>query len=99
MIYGSTTIYVLGKGGPVDSNGNSTKNDFGDTNYAMCGISVGLTAACSTRYNATNGGAALHASCEDTEPYQYIRSVPDAPSGNMTLSTDIALGLGEVGLR
>lgn len=48
-----------------------------------------LTPFCSSTYNATSSGGSLEAVCEDdNDPYQYIRSLPTATSGNGYISLD-----------
>ncbi|KAI6853973.1 hypothetical protein KC323_g9054 [Hortaea werneckii] len=89
MPYGRDSIYILGKGGDVDSNGNPTNKD----NYALCQLKVSQTPYCSTHYNASANGGTLEAICTDPtepspDPLQYIKSSPAAPSGNDTLVPD-----------
>ncbi|GAB1740774.1 hypothetical protein NU219Hw_g5858t2 [Hortaea werneckii] len=89
MPYGRDSIYILGKGGDIDSAGSPTNKD----NFALCQLKVSQTPYCSTHYNASSTGGTLEAICTDpTEPspdrLQYIKSSPDAPSGNDTLVLD-----------
>ncbi|KAI6830239.1 hypothetical protein KC332_g3336 [Hortaea werneckii] len=89
MPYGRDSIYILGKGGDLDSNGSPTNKD----NYALCQLKVSQTPYCSTHYNASSNGGTLEAICThptepSPDPLQYIKSSPDAPSGNDTLVLD-----------
>ncbi|KAI7632840.1 hypothetical protein KC343_g3257 [Hortaea werneckii] len=89
MPYGRDSIYILGKGGDIDSHGNPTSKD----NYALCQLKVSQTPYCSTHYNASANGGTLEAICTDPtepspDPLQYIKSSPNAPSGNDTLVPD-----------
>ncbi|GAB1729477.1 hypothetical protein NU195Hw_Modified_160t1 [Hortaea werneckii] len=89
MPYGRDSIYILGKGGDVDSYGNPTNKD----NYSLCQLKVSQTPYCSTHYNASANGGTLEAICTDPtkpspDPLQYIKSSPAAPSGNDTLVPD-----------
>ncbi|KAI7237973.1 hypothetical protein KC330_g2830 [Hortaea werneckii] len=89
MPYGRDSIYILGKGGEVDSTGNPTNKD----NYALCQLKVSQTPYCSTHYNASSTGGTLEAICTDPsepspDPLQYIKSSPDTLSGNDTLVLD-----------
>lgn len=48
-----------------------------------------LTPHCSTIYNATSSGGSLEAVCEDeNDPYQYIKSLANATSGNGYVNLD-----------
>lgn len=87
--WGRKTIYILGKGGPLDTIGVST-NVTGGNNYALCQLQAGLTSACSTHYNASSSGATMEAHCEDeADALQYSRSaVNPAYNGNVTYSAD-----------
>ncbi|KAI7508871.1 hypothetical protein KC347_g5739 [Hortaea werneckii] len=89
MPYGRDSIYILGKGGDLDSYGSPTNKD----NYALCQLKVSQTPYCSTHYNASSNGGTLEAICTDptepsADPLQYIKSSPNAPSGNDTLVPD-----------
>lgn len=84
--WGRTTVYLLGKGGK-DVQGNPSSSE----NYSLCQMQAGLTALCSTHYNATGSGGTMEAVCEDDhDPLQYSRS-PLAENlilGNASLNKD-----------
>jgi hypothetical protein len=88
--WGRRTIYILGKGGPVDATGVSTTQDGIGTNYALCQMQAGLTDSCSTHYNASNSGSSMEAVCEeDSDPLQYAKNRPEGmPLRNDTLNAD-----------
>ncbi|KAI5361935.1 hypothetical protein Slin15195_G055850 [Septoria linicola] len=86
--YGPTSIYLLGRGGPVDSGGNSMIGSSGAKNYALCSLSAGQTPLCTTHYNASSSGGSMSAMCNTTDPLQYNRSESMALMGNDTLSKD-----------
>ncbi|PVI07262.1 hypothetical protein DM02DRAFT_513286 [Periconia macrospinosa] len=54
-----SAIYLLGSGGPMDDG-----TDLNGT-FALCKISVTLTAKCTTQYNATGSGGSMETLCED----------------------------------
>lgn len=88
--WGRKTIYILGKGGPADYNGNPTTAD-GGNNYVLCQLQAGLTSNCSTHYNASSTGASMEALCEDElDPLQYWKSFNTSYVGNDTYSADWA---------
>lgn len=83
--YGRDSVYLLGKGGPSDSQGNPTP----DNNYALCQLKVSQTPYCSTQYNASASGGTLEAVCEDyNDKLQYNRSLTTASSGNFSVNKD-----------
>jgi len=83
--YGRDSIYLLGKGGLVDSGKNPTNGQ----NYALCQLKMSITPNCSTSYNASASGATLEATCEDgNDKLRFIESVPKATSGNDTINND-----------
>lgn len=85
LAYGRDSVYVLGKGGSTDSEGNFDDND----NYALCQLKVSLSPNCSTQYNASASGGTLEAICEDpNDQLAYYRSLPVATSGNISVSKD-----------
>ncbi|KAK6392330.1 hypothetical protein LTR65_003786 [Meristemomyces frigidus] len=85
LAYGRDSVYVLGKGGPTDAGGNAVETE----NYALCQMKVSLTPNCSTQYNASSSGGTLEAVCEDpSDELAYIRSLPVATSGNVSISND-----------
>jgi hypothetical protein len=86
--WGSTSIYLLGKGGPTSQQGNAMTGETGATNYALCSISAGQTPLCTTHYNASSSGGSMEAICETDNALQYNRSEPLALMGNDTLSKD-----------
>lgn len=92
LIWGRTAIYILAKGGPIDSLGKSMNDTDGDPiNYAMCQLQAGLALDCSTSYNASASGGTMEAHCEDEhDPMRYILHAgpEDAIQGNDTLSTE-----------
>jgi hypothetical protein len=84
-MYGRQSVYMLGKGGPLDPVGSSVENE----NYALCQLLVSQTPFCSTSYNASASGAQLAAICEDDQDeLQYHRSIPDARGGNFSIQAD-----------
>ncbi|KAK5113040.1 hypothetical protein LTR85_011062 [Meristemomyces frigidus] len=83
--YGRDSVYVLGKGGVSDSEGNPTETD----DYSLCKLSVSLTPYCSTQYNASASGGTLEAICEDpNDKLAYNWSLSTATSGNYSVSKD-----------
>lgn len=60
--YGRTSVYVLGKGGPMDVSGQPTTSKYG-----LCQLRVGQTPQCSTQYNASSNVGTLEAICEDSQ--------------------------------
>lgn len=86
--WGRKTIYILGKGGPLDSGGSPTTTD-GGNNYALCQLQAGLTSSCSTHYNASSTGATMEALCEDpSDPLQYSKYGIASYTGNVTYNAD-----------
>lgn len=84
--WGRDAIYVLGRGGDVDQDGIPV-----DDNYGLCQLRVGLTAECSTVYNASSTGGQLTAICEDpADALKYSTSLPKESvlHGNDTLNPD-----------
>lgn len=82
--WGRDSIYILGKGGSTDSEGNPTSD-----NYALCQLKVSQTPNCSTHYNASASGGTLQAICEDVhDDMRYIDSLKNATSGNFSISKD-----------
>lgn len=82
--WGRDSIYILGKGGPTDSEGNPTSD-----NYALCQLKVSQTPNCSTHYNASASGGTLQAICEDlNDDMRYLHSLKNATSGNFSISKD-----------
>jgi hypothetical protein len=75
--WGRTTVYVLGKGGPTDTNNN----------YALCELRAGQNPNCSTQYTAASNVATLEAQCGPGE-LRYSDSVPNAVAGVASISTD-----------
>jgi hypothetical protein len=85
MAWGRDSIYILGKGGEVDSAGSPT----GGQNYALCQLKVSQTPNCSTSYNASSSGGKLVALCEDeNDEFRYIKSISNATSGNVSIARD-----------
>lgn len=74
MAYGSTAIYILAKAA--------------EDSYSLCGLQAGQTPSCFSTYSATSNGGQLEAICETNDALQYNNSVPEALSGNATLSKD-----------
>ncbi|KJY01867.1 hypothetical protein TI39_contig278g00030 [Zymoseptoria brevis] len=95
--WGRKTVYILGKGGAIDTTQSPTVDENGNgTNYALCQLQVGLTGSCSTHYNASVSGASMAAVCEDkTDPMQYSKLNHVDYAGNDTLSIDMATILGD----
>lgn len=84
--WGRDAIYVLGRGGSVDQDGIPVEDNFG-----LCSLRVGLTAACSTVYNASSTGGQLAAHCEDPrDDLRYEVATPEELLyyGNDTLIPD-----------
>ena len=82
--WGRTSVYILGKGGPVDAV-NTPTND----NYALCQLQVGQTPNCSTRYNASSNVGTLEAICNDPDDdMRYFKSMSNATTGMAGLSPD-----------
>lgn len=80
--YTRNSMYLLGTGGPADSD------------YFVCGLTGFLTPFCSTRYNVSSSGATLEALCNQPgDSMQYIKSVTNATSGNATISHDWIQGI------
>ncbi|CAK3999444.1 Hypothetical predicted protein [Lecanosticta acicola] len=88
--WGRRTIYLLGKGGPIDSTQSPTTGPDGKgTNYAICQLQAGQTANCSTHYNASISGATMEAVCDNEhDKLQYQKRNPQAWTGNETLNQD-----------
>ena len=73
--YGRDAIYIVAKAG--------------ESNYGLCQLRVGQTAQCSMQYNASGSAGTLEAICEDPDDdLRYIKLVPDAPAGNVTVSRE-----------
>lgn len=86
--WGRTALYILGRGGALDQSGAPIPST---ANFALCALRVGLTAACSTTYNASSSGGHLGAHCGDpTDPLRYQATQPNETAlyGNKTWSAD-----------
>lgn len=82
--WGRTAIYILAKGGDVDSVGTPTED-----NYALCQLQAGQTPHCSTQYNASSSVGTLEALCEDkNDDMRYVKSLKNATAGRASLSAD-----------
>lgn len=86
--WGRRTIYILGKGGPLDASGSPTTAN-GGNNYALCQLQAGLASSCSTHYNASSSGATMQALCEDeTDVLQYSKHTNTSWTGSDSYNPD-----------
>lgn len=86
IAWGRNAIYILGRGGSVDQSGAPV-----DANFGLCSLRVGLTAKCSTLYNASSTGGRLDAICEeksDDSRFEKTQPKDGVFYGNDTISAD-----------